>query len=476
MVETIKSKADTSRGATPAKQYSYAEIIEFLEKSWANPLDSSLKAITELDALLGSPSKKLSTIMVAGNNGKSLTINFVTQLLKEEGLSVGSFYSPHILTYNERISLNNETINNKAFTKSANDVITAAQETKHAYNGLELMTMIALKYFQENNVDVAVLEVSTDTLQDPVTICNPSVTAITRVINHTEEGADTVVLEKYVRSLARIAQKNSWLISADQSKFNLQTMQDEVTANGGKWAMPIRKLATLPYPLEQLHGRCAALAERTAQIYMQNVVDNDQTVVSNSLLIVPKGQRGRPTIEAKLQSELNPRRTIEQFWKETTTSLPGRFQLLDKDKPSILLDNASNMDAMSNLFLGIRLLHYQCQLKGLAIIVGCEDNAINRQEYLKLARYFFKKTSGHMIFCPLKKQQPLAEGQEAWNVEQITNDMKNVKVKARSANSFTEAYETACKLVDDRNGLVVVTGSPALIAEYWEYKDIKKLN
>ena len=48
-------------------------------------------------------------------------------------------------------------------------------------------------------------------------------------------------------------------------------------------------------------------------------------------------------LEAKRQSELNPKKTVEQFWKENTNELPARFQLLDKEKPSILLDNASNL-------------------------------------------------------------------------------------------------------------------------------------
>ena len=51
-----------------------------------------------------------------------------------------------------------------------------------------------------------------------------------------------------------------------------------------------------------------------------------------SLLAQEKGSRGRPTIEAKRQSELNPKRTLEQFWKETVANVPARFNLLDKEK------------------------------------------------------------------------------------------------------------------------------------------------
>ena len=69
------------------------------------------------------------------------------------------------------------------------------------------------------------------------------------------------------------------------------------------WSMPIRKLAALPYPMEQLHGRCAALAERIAHTYVNGFM-NSETVIANTFSAKQKGQRGRPTLEAKRQSEL----------------------------------------------------------------------------------------------------------------------------------------------------------------------------
>ena len=98
------------------------------------------------------------------------------------------------------------------------------------------------------------------------------------------------------------------------------------------------------------------LAERITSIYINSFANKEHVLVSNSLLTKKKGQRGRPTLEVKRQTELNPKRTIEQFWKETLSTLPGHFQLLDKEKPTILLDPASNLDAFKNLLLGTRLL------------------------------------------------------------------------------------------------------------------------
>ncbi len=471
MIDTNKQSAKLA-GLGLAKHRSYNEVIEFLDSRWSVPVDKSLERIKKLDSALKSPSK-LNTIFVSGTNGKSLTINFISQLLKEDGLSVGSLYSPHILTYNERISLDNETISNKLFTEIANEVINTAESLDIKAHASEILTMLALVYFKKNNADVAVLEVNNNSSWDPVNICLPKVLAITRVTSITGEESNDEVKEK-IKQIAEISKPECWVISADQSKINLQIIEEQVISKGANWAMPIRKLVTLSYPFEQLHGRCAALAERCAQIFVEKFLNDDATVVSDSLLVRPKGQRGRPTLEIKRQSELNPRRTLEHFWKEVVNTLPGRFQLLDKEKPTLLLDSANNVDALSNVLLGIRLLHYQRSLKGLTIIIGCEDDSLQNPEFLKLIRYFFKKTSGQVIFCPVEKSI-YNKASNAFNLEKLTNDVKNVKVKAKSAKNFSDAFESAKQSVDERHGLVVITGSESIVNEYWNYKGIKKI-
>lgn len=466
------NKQTTTKNIATDKQRSYHEVVEFLDAHWAtNVDDKNLKCMKELDKAFESPSQKLNTISVAGSNGKSITINFTAKLLKEEGLSVGTFYSPHLLTYNERFSINNETISNKTFAELGNEVINKAESLGLKPHSFEILTIMALLYFKSNNADVALLEVYQGKASDATNICTPKIIAVTRV---TLDNATPQITEARIKEILSIVKAQTHVIAADQSKLNLQTMQTITQEKGGTWAMPIRKLAPLVYPFEQLHGRCAALAERIAHIYVNTFWNKEALVVAETLLAKQKGQRGRPTLEAKRQSELNPKRTVEQFWKETQNSLPGRFQLLDKEKPSILLDNASNFDALQNLLLGIRLLHYQRPLKGLAIIIGCNNEDLVINEFLKLLRYFFKKTSGQVIICPTN-EIPGHKGGKSWSVEKVTNDIKSMKIKAKSSSNFKEAFEMAQKSVDERQGLVVITGSTSIINEYWRYKDIKKL-
>lgn len=471
------SKTTTKKGAVaPGKQRSYNEIISYFNTHWnISDNTNTLERMQKLDQAFGSIAKKTAAVIIAGTNGKSLTMHFTTKLLEAEGLKVGAFSSPHMLTYNERFTINQAPISNKFFTELANDVINMAESLNIEATTYELLTMMALLYFQSNEVDVALLEANEGGMHNAVNICDALVATITRVTAPKTTVDDEQVLA-ITKDIMGIVKKGTAMVSGDQSKAHLLLMQKLTEQRGGEWAMPIRKLAPLNYPFEQLHGRCAALAERTAQLFINNTSQKNTNDVAESLLVKPKGQRGRPTLEAKRQAELNPKKTLEQFWKETLNTLPGRFQLQDKEKPSILLDNANNIDAFNNLLLGIRLLHYQRPLKGLTIIVGAAQDTLHCEEFLKLVRYFFKKTSGQLFVCPIEDALPGNDEETSWNVEQVTNDVKSMKMKAQAFNSFAEAFEAAKTSVDARNGLVVVTGSQSIIHSYWNHKGIKKLN
>ncbi len=467
-------KSTSKNIVTPGKIKNYNEVVEFLDAHWSvNKNDKDLKHIKSLDEALSCPSKKMDIVAVAGTNGKSLTINFTAQLLRKEGLTVGCFYAPHMLTYNERITVNNEMVANKTFAELGNDVINATEASNTKAHSYEILLMMALSHFEQQNVDIALIETSNEYDINPVSICNPKIIAVTRVVTD-KPPSDNSMPQETINSMLSTVSEGAHVLSADQSKIHLQAMLDLTKAKGGIWAMPIRKLAQLNYPFEQLHGRCAALAERIGDIYINTFANKNTIVVNQSLIAKQKGQRGRPTLEAKRQAELNPKRTIEQFWRETENTLPGRFQLLDKEKPTILLDNANNLDAFKNLLLGIRLLHYQRPLKGLTVIIGCNNPDLDLMEFLKLVRYFFKKTSGQIIVCPTTNM-PYDTNKESWDVEKVTNDIKNMKIKAKSSKNLAEAFDMAKKSVDERHGLVVITGSSALINEYWQLKGIRKL-
>lgn len=462
-VEQARKKTDAGLG----KLRSYNEVIEYLDglKS-AEYGEASLQRIKALDVAMGNVTSKIDTIVVGGTNGKSTTIHFAGKLLKEEGFKVGSLLSTHLLVYNERLSANAEAVSNKAFTDILNEVINAAEMNKIKATVHELMIIAAFVHFKAESVDVALVEANYGGKFDAVAYLNPKIAAITRVTDDSRGQLDHD-LDLASFELLEITKPGCWFISAEQSKLRLQKMKTWCDEREVKWAMPIRKLASLPYIYEQLYGRVASLGERIAQIYVEDIKGKFSPFLRGNLLATQKGQRGRPTLEAKRHAELNPIKTLKGFWNEQFDLLRGRFERLEKENPSVLLDNAGNLDAFTNLFLGIRLCHYQKPLKGLAIIIGL-SKSVNAMEAIKLTRYLLKKVSGQIIFVPLPSDTACHDAQD------LAVMAKELNVKAKACATLAEAFEQAKSMVDERDGLIAIAGSNNLIGEYWKLRGIKK--
>jgi dihydrofolate synthase/folylpolyglutamate synthase len=445
----------------------YKEVVSFLDSR--KPVGYGEEAVArtkKLDKLLGNISQKMDILLVGGTNGKSSTINFASKLLKEEKYKVGSLYSTHTLNYNERISFDQQSIQNKVFTDFANEVINTAQSNNINVTTFEILLFTGLLYFNSEKASVVVIEVGLGGKYDATSALTPKIAAITRIADDDSKilGTD---LDKVTIDMLEVAKKGTWLVSAEQSKIRLNKMKKWTEDNGVNWTMPIRKLASLPYMYEQLYGRSASLGERIAQIYVENICSKFSPFLRGNLLETKKGQRGRPTLEAKRNAELNPIKTLKKFWHEEFGLLPGRFELLNKERPSVLLDNADNLDAFANTFLGIRLLHYQHPLKDLTLIVGIksETRAIDA---IKLIRYLLKKVSGQVVFVPIP-------GEDHHAPEELSDIAKELGLKTKSYDSFSGAFVESKKSVDEQEGLAAVIGHQNLVAEYWKQRGIKKL-
>ncbi len=461
--EQGRKKGDIGLG----KVRNYNDVVEYLDALPAAEYgEQVLVRMKQLDAIFDNVSSKMDTILVAGTNGKSSTVHFAAKLLREEGFKVGAAYSGHLLTYNERFVVDFQTISNKAFTDVMNEVINAAELNNIKATSFEISTIASLLYFHAEKVQVALLEVGYGGKFDATAICNPKIAAVTRIAEDSK-GLLSDDLDDVAFEMLGIAKPNTWFISAEQSKIRLQKMKTWSEEHKVRWAMPIRKLAMLPYIYEQLFGRIASLGERIAQIYIEDINGKFSPFLRGNLLATQKGQRGRPTLEAKRNAELNPIKTLKSFWGEQFDLLKGRFELLDKEKPSILLDNASNLDAFTNFFLGIRLLHYQKPLKGLSLVLGFSKTT-NAMEAIKLIRYLLKKVSGQVFFVTLPGDLASHDPQD------LALMAKELNVKAKACSSFTEALDLAKASVDERNGLVAIAGSSDVVIEYWKNRGIKK--
>ena len=460
-----------SKGAPVAlgKVRSYHEVVEYLDSLPSRECSPQAVArMAELNLLFDTIMHSVNTVLVAGTNGKSLAINFAMKLFAEENVMSCALYSTHFLNYNERIVCNGETISNKSFTDTMNEVINRVEQADIKATAHELLLITGFLYAVDCKAEVALVEVALGGKNDVSSVCVPKITVLTRIADDATQtlGAD---LDAIALELLSVAKPGAVFISAEQSKIRLQQMKTFIENMGARWAMPIRKLAPLPYIYEQLYGRTASLGERITQVYVEEVQKRFSPFLRGNLLATQEGQRGRPTLEAKRNAEINPIKSMKNFWKQQISFLRGRFELLEKEKPMIVLDNASNIDAFMNVFLGVRLLHYQRPLKGFVLIIGVAKS-LDADEFLKAIRYLLKKVAGEVIFVPLTHA-----GFESYHPEELLVMARGLNIRARISPSLEQALTIAKDQVDPREGAVVITGAPSLVTEYWRMRDVKKI-
>lgn len=445
----------------------YGQIVTLLESLRPYSYEqSSLDRMQQLNMLLGNIVSGMDIILVGGTNGKSLTINFASKILKSEGFKVGVSYSSHFLNYNERTTVNNKVISTKDLTVTLNRVIDVAIDNKINATSFEVLTISSLLYLKNSNVDVALLEVGVGGKFDATNFCNPVISVITRIAkDHTDILGDD--LDEITKQMLGISRSGYHFVSAEQSKLRLKKMKNIVESAGGIWVMPIRKLANLPYIYEQLYGRTVSLGEKIAQIYVVDFKGQFSPFLKGNLLAKEKGLRGRPTLEAKRQAEINPIKSLKTYWMKNFTLPRGYFDFLDKEKPSVLLDNSHNLDAFINFFLGIRLLNYQKPLRGIALVVGL-SKSVDEVKVLKAIRYLMRKVSGNVYFVPLSDEP-------SFDVKELEELSKKYELKAKAFNNFKAAFDAAKSVVDEREGLLCVTGSAGIVADYWKMRNIKKI-
>ena len=144
-------------------------------------LDNSLK----LDEHFGHPHKAYKCIHVGGTNGKGSVSYTLAAILQSAGYRVGLYTSPHLTDFRERIKVNGEMIPKER-------VIRFVEEERDFFEPLhpsffELTTALALKYFQEEGVDWAVIEVGLGGRLDCTNIITPKLAIITNISkDHTQ--------------------------------------------------------------------------------------------------------------------------------------------------------------------------------------------------------------------------------------------------------------------------------------------------
>ena len=147
----------------------------------------SLGSMVELMAFSGDAHLAYPVIHVTGTNGKGSVARMITELLVSSGLSVGSYYSPHLERINERICRDNEPIGDDELAQAITEVARVTDLLTTPASWFELVTATALRWFADIAVDVAVIEVGLLGRYDATNIVDAAVAVVTNVSgDHTD--------------------------------------------------------------------------------------------------------------------------------------------------------------------------------------------------------------------------------------------------------------------------------------------------
>lgn len=194
----------------------YNESLEWLYNSMpvfhregANAYKPGLERVEALLLLFGNPHRSLKCIHVAGTNGKGSVSSMLASILTRAGFKTGLFTSPHILDFRERIRVNGHKIPESEVCRFVERFRDMSSSVLPSF--FELTTAMAFDYFQNQNVDIAVIETGLGGRLDSTNVITPLLSVITNIsLDHTQFLGDT--LEKIAGEKAGIIKPNAPVI------------------------------------------------------------------------------------------------------------------------------------------------------------------------------------------------------------------------------------------------------------------------
>ena len=400
------------------------EIEMWLESRIGLNFRSGLDRMSQAVSLLNHPEENYPIIHVTGTNGKGSTIAFMSQLFVQHEKKVGTFTSPHMASVHDRICINHEPISDEDFTRLGRQVQEMEKQLRPMHNLLsyfEILTLMALLYFNEEQVDVALIEVGIGGLLDTTNVVTGDIAVVTSVgLDHQETLGDSIAAiaeqkagifkEKKVAVIGPLAEEARRICELRAKKLDVVLYEygRDFSFSKGRFFSPDVNIPHLKLSL--------------AGTYQE---ENAAVALQSFLLFM--GQHSW-----QVQIELVRKALQETHWA-------GRLEYFER---GIYLDGAHNLPALSRL---VEFIHQQEQ-KEIFLLFG----ALKRKNYQGMLSYLQQELPHVQLFVTT------FEDDGAANEQDFTNGLYIA--------SYQDFIEQFIKNSTDHQ-LLFVTGSLYFIAE-----------
>ncbi|MCC9135282.1 bifunctional folylpolyglutamate synthase/dihydrofolate synthase [Pontibacter silvestris] len=309
----------------------------------------SLDNIIALCEELGQPQHQFKTIHVAGTNGKGSSSHMLAAVLQESGYKTGLYTSPHLKSFTERVRINGQELPKKYLVQFVEQYQQLFERVKPSF--FEMTVALAFKYFADEKVDIAVIEVGLGGRLDSTNIITPEVSLITNIgLDHQALLGDDITT---------IASEKAGIIKAGVPVV-ISTKQEEIEAvfeiRAAKEGAPLY-FATDNLRVELIHS------DMQQQVFD---VFEDGLIYLKDLEIDLAGIYQRNNLPGVLKVlELLHRNGICITWEalrkglantKSITGLKGRWQALS-EKPLTICDTGHNIDGMKQIVLQLKEMH-----------------------------------------------------------------------------------------------------------------------
>ena len=420
-------------------QHSYSSAERFLLSREFFGMKLGLENITEFLESIGSPQNNYKTIHIAGTNGKGSTAAMLASILRCQGYKTGLFTSPHLVSLRERVAVNGRKIPRASvcsFVDRYRKIL-----SKRQLSFFEVITAMALYYFDRVKVDVAVIEtglggrldasnvlrpvitITTDISKDHMEILGSSLSKIAfekagiikpgvpHLIGMLPESARNVIVK-------RCKIKNAPLHILNNNEFKTYVTENRLDFNSNGFLL--KNLKPQMYGSHQL--RNSALVVKAAAILNENGLKISKKAVRDGL--------------------------ANAFW-------PGRFQVIErKTKPTLVFDVCHNAGGVA---VFVESFKNRFPEKRGHLITG----VVKRKEHQKMFDLWGELTDCfHLVPLATHRSTDLDEliGRINWRGHEV------IRHKSLRA-AYIKVLENS--LVDD---IIIVVGSHYLVGEFFNKK------